>query len=394
MDYHKSIYRLSPREDKSITKIKLVSGNEFIFSDIYKTLSYYKNKIDDCKKIGNWDKVKKKVNKYELVNIIGTNNFRNDVKINTLSYSPLSRAFFKLVEIYKDIDIIPEEYKNKSGYIANIAEGPGGFIEGIHKCRTNNNITDLHYALTLYAKNSNIPGWEQIKRKKDHQLHKNPKILLKTGSLYELTTIRYFSNFFNKQKAFLVTADGGFDYSSDFNNQELNSLKIIYAEIVQTLMIQEVGGTFVLKMFDLFTHFALQMVYLLNILYEEVYIIKPVTSRPANSEKYIVAKKFKGINNSLLSSMVVGLNNWKNKYYYIQNIIIPEDFIAEIKKINIEFVNKQTKHINKIISTMRSKKKVQIKDNESYSLKWLNDYNILNKNEIKEIKFKKQLLKE
>ncbi len=52
MDYHKSIYRLSPREDKSITKIKLVSGNEFIFSDIYKTLSYYKNKIDDCKKIG------------------------------------------------------------------------------------------------------------------------------------------------------------------------------------------------------------------------------------------------------------------------------------------------------------------------------------------------------
>ena len=29
--------------------------------------------------------------------------------------------------------------------------------------------------------------------------------------------------------------------------------------------------------------------------YEEIYLNKPLTSRPANSEKYIVAKNFKGI---------------------------------------------------------------------------------------------------
>ena len=38
------------------------------------------------------------------------------------------------------------------------------------------------------------------------------------------------------------------------------------------------------------------LLYLLNQLYEEVYIYKPKTSRTANSEKYFIAKGFKGIN--------------------------------------------------------------------------------------------------
>ena len=41
------------------------------------------------------------------------------------------------------------------------------------------------------------------------------------------------------------------------------------------------------KTFDLFTPFSVGLVYLLYRAFDEVYIFKPVTSRPANSERYM-----------------------------------------------------------------------------------------------------------
>lgn len=44
------------------------------------------------------------------------------------------------------------------------------------------------------------------------------------------------------------------------------------------------------KLFDLFTSFSVGLVYLMRMIFKQVSIIKPVTSRPANSERYIVCK--------------------------------------------------------------------------------------------------------
>ena len=46
------------------------------------------------------------------------------------------------------------------------------------------------------------------------------------------------------------------------------------------------GGHFVCKLFDLFTPFSIGLVYLMYRIFNKVSIIKPVTSRPANSERY------------------------------------------------------------------------------------------------------------
>ena len=42
----------------------------------------------------------------------------------------------------------------------------------------------------------------------------------------------------------LVTADGGFDFSTNFNKQEQSSLRIIFCEIVTALSVQKKGGAF------------------------------------------------------------------------------------------------------------------------------------------------------
>ena len=45
------------------------------------------------------------------------------------------------------------------------------------------------------------------------------------------------------------------------------------------------GGHFVCKLFDIFTPFSVGLVYLMYRVFRRVSIFKPVTSRPANSER-------------------------------------------------------------------------------------------------------------
>ena len=50
------------------------------------------------------------------------------------------------------------------------------------------------------------------------------------------------------------------------------------------------GGNFVCKIFDVFTPFTVDLLFILYKHFEHFSIVKPVTSRPANSERYVVCK--------------------------------------------------------------------------------------------------------
>ena len=62
---------------------------------------------------------------------------------------------------------------------------------------------------------------------------------------------------------------------------------------------------FVCKMFDTFSMPSIKLLYFICCFYDEVYLNKPLTSRPANSEKYIIAKNFKGVNQNYLNFMQI-----------------------------------------------------------------------------------------
>ena len=70
----------------------------------------------------------------------------------------------------------------------------------------------------------------------------------------------------------LVTADGGFDFSIDFNKQEILAYRMIFCEVVTALAVQKKGGTFICKIFDIYTEITIQFIYLLGFFYEEIYI--------------------------------------------------------------------------------------------------------------------------
>lgn len=92
------------------------------------------------------------------------------------------------------------------------------------------------------------------------------------------------------QGVHFVMADGGFSVEGQENIQEILSKQLYLCQFLVGISILRTGGHFVCKLFDLFTPFSVGLVYLMYRIFDHVSIFKPVTSRPANSERYIVCK--------------------------------------------------------------------------------------------------------
>ena len=280
-------YYLLPRTNHILHQyIDCIDTNEKIQPVISTSLAYYlyeiKKKLETIEK--DWDLFKKYTNPYEYVHGV------IPLKKKSVSkYKPLSRSYFKMVEIIHTFKIY---YDSQSIRSFHLAEGPGGFIEAIANIR--NNKDDIYIGISLLddQNDPNIPAW-----KKSQQFLKDHKnVYIETGT-DNTGNILSLDNFVFCKETYggtmdLVTADGGFDFSMDFNNQEINIAKLLFAQVCYALILQKKKGTFVLKIFDTFMNHSIDILYILSSFYEKVYVSKPHSSRYANSEKYIICKDF------------------------------------------------------------------------------------------------------
>ena len=379
---------------------KLLSINIIYTENIAKTyinhsenleLKQYKNTIDEDRYQTHWDKFKKLTNPYEFIHIPKK---KNNKYSSISKYIPLSRSYFKLWEILKTFNLLTH-LNNKRIKTAHIAEGPGGFMECLVNYRNvykTIDICDEVYGITLKSSTKDIPGWN----KAQHFIKKN-KIFISygkdnTGDIYNIENILDFKKTIGNNKCYLITSDGGFDFSVDFNNQEQLAYRLIFCEFVTAISIQALGGCQIIKIFDIYTKLTVKLLYIFSVLYEEVYIYKPLTSRPANSEKYIIAKKFKGIDESYLKSLYGIIRLWcsiKKNNFYIEDLFledVPEYFKKDIEKFNESFIKKQITSIKNTLHLINNKPDIKEYNNLLNSLinnakDWCTKYDIeINKN--------------
>jgi 23S rRNA U2552 (ribose-2'-O)-methylase RlmE/FtsJ len=357
--------------------------NVYISSSIYAHLCDIKHQIEQYQ--DTWDNIKKFTNPYEYIHSNVSGN-----KTNISKLRPLSRSFYKMIEIMKNNHML-SQYKNtyttrpdsKMGIKTfHLAEGPGGFIEAIaylrgleyqhhihdeknmkthvdggivntlHETNTSPPIhilkrnTDFHdeymkeqeylkvsrrifdiqnetngtavelghgggggsttygndryYGMTLVNEDPICPGWKKTRS----FLEGHPNVIIengadKTGNLISLDNFLYCAEKY-KNMIDIVTADGGFDFSVDFNQQENMATQLILCEVFYALAIQKQGGSFILKIFDVFHKSTVDILYLLGYYYKNVSIMKPYTSRVANSEKYVICQDFKVADSSAI----------------------------------------------------------------------------------------------
>ena len=142
----------------------------------------------------------------------------------------------------------------------------------------------------------------------------------------------------------------------------------------------------VIKLFDLFHYASIDIVYILAYYFDKLHIVKPFTSRSANSEKYIVCKSFRGIEQEDLNSLYNIVDEMvilSKQHKYVRKIInnkIPRDFIDLIQAANIYFISKQIKSLIKGLSYVKEELNNEdineIKKQQTiYSVSWCKKYN-------------------
>ena len=333
----------------------------FISSSLASYLYEIKQKIDLIEK--DWNIFKKYTNPYEYINTIVP--YR---KKSISKNKHLSRSYFKMIEILDTFDIYFDKNKIKCFHLA---EGPGGFIEAIIDNRKTSE--DVYIGMTLLEdKNEpNIPCWKQS----EHFLKKNPNIFIETGidntgNILSLDNFVYCSEKYESSMDF-ITADGGFDFSVDFNKQELNISQLLFAQICFALTMQKKGGVFVMKVFDCFMQHTVDLLYILSSFYEKVYIYKPNTSRFANSEKYVICKGFLFYKNTqffpfLHRAFEKMVNISNTRELYIKRFItipISHCFLIKLEEYNAIFGQKQIENIYYTISLIDNTNKQKKIDN-------------------------------
>jgi 23S rRNA U2552 (ribose-2'-O)-methylase RlmE/FtsJ len=331
-------------------------SNRKINEDLYKQITSKKSEIDTVQY--KWDSAKKISNDHEY--IYTSSNTRKNIS----SIIPVSRSFFKLREIIYDFKL------NISGKSACIAEAPGGFMQSLLIFSKEQGIyIKSIYGITLISDNKDIPFWNT-------GLLVNDKVRIcngrdDTGDLYKLSNVLTFINHCGKSSCSIVTADGGFDYTTDFE-QELSSYKLFYSEVFTALNIQEEKGSFICKFFDLFHYSTLQLIYLLYISYEKISFIKPSTSRQSNSEKYIVCQGFKGYNVEVSNLLCIHFGK------DILPLELPEVFIYMINNYHIKFIENQILRIDHTLYLINQRRNLDkpTKHQISLAVEWCKKYEI------------------
>ncbi len=357
------LYILLPTVNSSIiNNIQCITSEQNPEPVISNSLSFYlyniKSKIDEYG--SEWDEFRKYTNPYEYIN----SNVPNKSKCIS-KYKPLSRSYFKMLELMSAFDLYTPNngsaFESKTSKLRNstpirsfhLAEGPGGFIEALANTRKNQNDVYIGMSLLDDANDTNIPAW----KKSELFLKSNPNVLIENGDTGtgDILCMRNFKHCVEKYGSSmeLITADGGFDFSNGFNSQEINITKLLYGQICYALSLQKHGGSFILKIFDCFMYHTIDLLYILSSFYEEVYITKPNTSRHANSEKYVVCKKFRFTSNSgFIPKLTTCFENVLKSTTHIHRFLncpIALHYINKLEEFNAIFGHQQIDNIQQTI---------------------------------------------
>lgn len=266
-----------------------------------KALLEAKDRISALEKARRWELVKKMVNPYEIVYTHEDRFFHPSIAL----IKPLSRSYFKMIEmmhVLQFFELLPKQQPKIRS--AHIAEGPGGFIQAlVELCERNKKLLGSATAMTLKPTDQRVPGW----RRASVFLHHHREVKLHfgvdgTGDVYSSQNQDSFVEA-SAPGVHLFTADGGFDFSVNYDIQEKCVFRLLVASALTGLRCLSLDGCFIIKIFDIFSDHTKFLIILMSRCFKEWMLYKPSLSRPCNSERYFLGRGFRGIPPQILGHL-------------------------------------------------------------------------------------------
>jgi 23S rRNA U2552 (ribose-2'-O)-methylase RlmE/FtsJ len=266
-----------------------------------KALLEAKDRISALEKARRWELVKKMVNPYEIVYTHEDRFFHPSIAL----IKPLSRSYFKMIEmmhVLQFFELLPKQQPKIRS--AHIAEGPGGFIQAlVELCERNKKLLGSATAMTLKPTDQRVPGW----RRASVFLHHHREVKLHfgvdgTGDIYSTENQDSFVEA-SSPSVHLFTADGGFDFSVNYDIQEKCVFRLLVASALTGLRCLSQEGAFIIKIFDIFSDHTKFLIILMSRCFKEWMLYKPSLSRPCNSERYFLGRGFRGLTPQIFSHL-------------------------------------------------------------------------------------------
>jgi len=263
----------------------------------------------------------------------------------------ISNGFCKLWEIFNTIrGLLPNRKKIKTFHLA---EAPGQWIHATHYYYYTKKSSASEYEWRANSLNpynaQNIEKYGKVfgdeygylKRYKNRWLWGVDN----TGDITSGDNLKWYRQYAHEwsksQPIDLVTGDAGIP-SDDPNVFQ----KIELSQICMVAGISSVGGNCIIKHFLPYqrkvpiTYYAngnfMCTMFLYYLMFEQMNLMKPLTSNPNSGEFYVVCKGFRGIRDSDFEKLVNVVENYKVNQCIFPLDDIPEEFTIQV----VDFVNK------------------------------------------------------
>jgi len=196
------------------------------------------------------------------------------VKYNKFDYICISAL--KLIDILELINYKPKNPIN----VLDICAAPGGFCEVIFR----------GYSVNKYFAISHTDGPKFQPR---IPISSKDKLFMVDNSVYnndilndQVVANTIYTIVSKGEFCDLIVADGG-QLGTNFQNCDKN-IELIINEHIIAFNCCNIGGTMIVKLFELNDNRILQLIFMLSQYFSNVIFVKPPSSRPGNSEIYIV----------------------------------------------------------------------------------------------------------
>ncbi|XP_011883276.1 PREDICTED: cap-specific mRNA (nucleoside-2'-O-)-methyltransferase 2 [Vollenhovia emeryi] len=278
----------------------------------------------------------------------------------------VTQAWCKFYEIACNFSLVPlneirRELGDKGFSSVHLCEAPGAFVAALnHWLKTN--APDVRWNWLATTLNPYCEGNSYDRMVADDRFirHTLKHWCFGDDNTGDIMSVRNLDALVERSKSLdgggpvlLVTADGSVDCTGMPGEQESTVAQLHLCEAVACMRLLQKGGNFLLKLFTLFEHQSVCLMYLLSCAFRQVSVTKPVSSKGGNSEMYVVCMDFKG--RDYLAAYLPVLERYydnvppANAMFRLRDI--PDDFLQRIEQCSQFFKFHQCRVITDNIRT-------------------------------------------
>ncbi|KNE63995.1 hypothetical protein AMAG_09056 [Allomyces macrogynus ATCC 38327] len=290
----------------------------------------------------------------------------------------INRAAVKLAELDAECGLVPSLVRSfdpaqHAVVMADICSGPGGFSEYL-LWRTfqdaRQDVTAIGFTLNSGDENTSFTPHkfvtEAIGSERFATCYGVPRPDAADGTgdgdILNLDNIHALAAEIDRRTngagAALVASDGGISVVGHEDQQEALTRHLKLCEVLAMFHVLACGGSFVLKIYDALSPFMAGLVYLLFAHFEHVAVVKPLSSRPANSERYVICKHLLTRKPAAVISHLEAAHDRLAKGENVTEIVSLFDLIREeqfrkyLRHVNMVHAANQVRALEKLVEAL------------------------------------------